>query len=68
VAGIAVGAVGIEIASLLNESNKDNGVAQPPHSNWSLLEPHDKQDIQRIHFWNRLCFSVLVGTSPITAF
>jgi hypothetical protein len=34
-----VGAVGIEIASLLNKSNKDNGVAPPPLINWSLLEP-----------------------------
>ena len=29
----------IEIASLLSKSNKDNGVAPPPHSNWSLMEP-----------------------------
>ena len=34
-----VGAVGIEIASLLSKPNKGNGVAPPPHSNWSLLEP-----------------------------
>ena len=34
-----VGAAGIEIASLLSKSNKGNGVAPPPHSNWSLLEP-----------------------------
>jgi hypothetical protein len=34
-----VGAVGIEIASLTYKSNKENGVAPPPHSNWSLLEP-----------------------------
>ena len=34
-----VGAVGIEIESLLSKSNKGNGVAPPPHSNWSLLEP-----------------------------
>ena len=28
-----VGAVGIEIASLLSKSNEDNGVATPPLSN-----------------------------------
>jgi hypothetical protein len=33
-----VGAVGIEIASLLSKSNKENGVAPPPFPNWSLLE------------------------------
>ena len=33
------GVVGIEIASLLSMSNKGNGVAPPPHSNWNLLEP-----------------------------
>jgi hypothetical protein len=32
----------MEIASLLNKSNKDSGVAPPPHSNWSLLEPCGK--------------------------
>ncbi len=31
--------VGIEIESLLSKSNKENGVAPPPHSNWSLMEP-----------------------------
>jgi hypothetical protein len=35
---LLVGAVGIEIASLLSKSNKGNDVAPPPHSNWSLLE------------------------------
>jgi hypothetical protein len=34
-----VGAVGIEIASLLSKSNNGNGVARPPYSNWILLEP-----------------------------
>jgi len=34
-----VGAVGIEIASLLSKPNKESGVAPPPYSNWSLLEP-----------------------------
>ena len=34
-----VGAVGIEIASPFSKSKKDNGVAPPPLSNWSLLEP-----------------------------
>jgi hypothetical protein len=34
-----VGAVGIEIASLLSKSNKGNSVAPPPHSNWSRMEP-----------------------------
>jgi hypothetical protein len=33
-----VGAVGIEIASLTSKSFRGNGVAPPPHSNWSLLE------------------------------
>jgi hypothetical protein len=36
---VLVGAVGIEIASLLSKSDKGNGVAPPPHSNWSLMEP-----------------------------
>jgi hypothetical protein len=36
---LVVGAVGIEIASLLSKSNKENGVVPPPYSNWSLLEP-----------------------------
>jgi len=31
--------VGIEIASLTSESFRGNGVAPPPHSNWSLFEP-----------------------------
>jgi hypothetical protein len=34
-----VGAVGIEIASLTSKSFRENGVAPPPHSNWSRLEP-----------------------------
>jgi len=34
-----VGAVGIEIASLLSKSNRGNGVAPPPRSNWCLMEP-----------------------------
>jgi len=38
-----VGAVGIEIASLLSKSNKENGVAPPPFSNWSLLEPNHRR-------------------------
>jgi hypothetical protein len=37
--GWLVGAVGIEIASLTSKSIRGNGVAPPPHSNWSLLEP-----------------------------
>jgi len=36
---LLVGAVGIEIASLKSKSRKRNGVAPPPLSNWSLLEP-----------------------------
>jgi hypothetical protein len=36
---VLVGAVGIEIASLTSKSFRGNGVAPPPHSNWSLLEP-----------------------------
>jgi len=34
-----VGAVGIEIASLTSKSFIINGVAPPPHPNWSFLEP-----------------------------
>jgi len=34
--GDLVGAAGTEFASLLAKSNKDNGVAPPPRSNWSL--------------------------------
>ena len=34
-----VGAVGIEIASLIYKSFKRNGVAPPPKFNWRLLEP-----------------------------
>jgi hypothetical protein len=37
--GLLVGAVGIEIASLLSKSTRANGVAPPPDPNWSLLEP-----------------------------
>jgi hypothetical protein len=35
-----VGAVGIEVASLNYKSFKANGVAPPPCSNWSLMEPN----------------------------
>ncbi len=47
-----VGVVGIEIASLLSESNKANGVAPPPYPNWSLLEPDEKKGLQAAtHGW-----------------
>ena len=36
---IMVGAVGTEIASLTFKSFNSNGVAPPPYSNWSLMEP-----------------------------
>lgn len=35
-----MGVVGIEIATLTTKSFKRNGVAPPPCSNWSLLEPN----------------------------
>jgi hypothetical protein len=38
--GILGRAMGIEIACLTCKSFKANGVAPPPHSNWSLLEPN----------------------------
>jgi hypothetical protein len=34
--------VGIEIVSLLSKSNKGNGVALPPLSNWCHLAPSNK--------------------------
>ena len=37
--GWLVGAVGIEIASLTSKSFSRNGLAPPPHSIWSRLEP-----------------------------
>jgi hypothetical protein len=39
--GLLVGAVGIEIASLTSKSFNTNGVAPPPLSNWSHVEPRD---------------------------
>ena len=36
---LLVGAVGIEIASLTSKSFNENGVALPPSSNWSRVEP-----------------------------
>ena len=43
-----VGAAGIEIASLLSKSNRENGVAPPSHSNWSLLEPSYRPEVVRM--------------------
>ena len=55
---------GIEIASLLSKSNKGNGVAPPPHSNWSLLEPWHAgwvvlPQIQFVREKNWLCVVIL---------
>ena len=40
---LMVGAVGIEISSLLSKSIKENGVAPPPHSKWCQLAPSAAQ-------------------------
>jgi hypothetical protein len=40
---LLIGAVGIEFASLTSKSSKAKGVAPPPCSNWSLMEPTHTQ-------------------------
>jgi hypothetical protein len=61
-----LGAVGIEIAPLLLKSNKENGVAPPPLSNWSLLEPSTGAYPKRLfphllstHLFLRFCIPLL---------
>jgi hypothetical protein len=57
--GWLVGAVGIEIASLLSKSNKGNGVAPPPHFQ---LEPFGATGCRITAYRLNLLFSVNLMT------
>jgi hypothetical protein len=58
--------VGIEIASLTLKSFNSNGMAPPPYSNWSLMEPSTGAYPKRLflhlfstHLFLRFCIPLL---------